>query len=215
MAAPVNWLGIAERLLAGAAIVGGTIYVLINALYIEFYDDFGVRPEQVGLDRLAVLGRVAWIALVGIAAVGAAAWLFTLAPVLDRLGGGHVTGIAALVATIVLLGGFWFLQGAVETEADRVRRGETVNGLSFVVPFIDLPVNRATVTWIGDSAPPPGLDSPHLMYLGRGPDVAAFVSCGRDTIVVPADDVVITIQRHLAPPDKASARQRRELDRAC
>ena len=48
-------LGIAERLLAGAAVVGATIYVLINGLYIEFYDDFGVRPEDVGLDRLAIL----------------------------------------------------------------------------------------------------------------------------------------------------------------
>jgi hypothetical protein len=70
-------LGIAERLLAGAAVVGATIYVLINGLYIEFYDDFGVRPEDVGLDRLAILGRSAWVALVAIALVG---WSDTSTP---------------------------------------------------------------------------------------------------------------------------------------
>ena len=72
-------LGIAERLLAGAAVVGATIYVLINGLYIEFYDDFGVRPEDVGLDRLAILGRSAWVALVAIALVGLVGYINAVA----------------------------------------------------------------------------------------------------------------------------------------
>jgi len=72
-------LGIAERLLAGAAVVGATIYVLINGLYIEFYDDFGVRPEDVGLDRLAILGRSAWVALVAIALVGLVGYINAMA----------------------------------------------------------------------------------------------------------------------------------------
>ena len=67
---PITLVGVVERLLTGAAVAGATIYVLMNALYIEFYDDFGVRPEDVGWDRLAVLGRSAWIALVGISVAG-------------------------------------------------------------------------------------------------------------------------------------------------
>jgi hypothetical protein len=256
----MTWISLAERLLTGAALGGGAIYVLINALYIEFYDDFGVRPEQVGLDRLAVLGRVAWIALIAIAMAGAAGWLFTLFSVrrrrdemrasvraaeaaaqadrpdpvppepaqqLDeqrqqlrqstaRLQRSRAIGIAVLAATAILLAGYWYLQGAVETEADRVRRGESVNGLSFVVPFIDLPVNRANVTWLGDQDQrPDALDSPHLMYLGRGPDVAVFLACGRETIVVPADDVAVIIQRDTSPPDRNQTEQRRQLTQAC
>jgi hypothetical protein len=57
-------VGVVERLLAGAAVGGAVIYALINALYIEYYDDFGVRPEDIGWDRLAILGRSAWIALI-------------------------------------------------------------------------------------------------------------------------------------------------------
>jgi hypothetical protein len=62
--------GAVERLLAGAAVLGAGLYVLVNALYIEFYDDFGVRPEQVGFDRLAVLARSAWVALIVVALIG-------------------------------------------------------------------------------------------------------------------------------------------------
>ena len=74
-----------ERLLAGATVLGGAIYVLIYALYIEFYDDFGVRPEEVGWDRLAVLGRAAWVALVGIAIVVPASWIITASTDRSRL----------------------------------------------------------------------------------------------------------------------------------
>lgn len=52
-------LGVVDRIRAGAAIFGATRYVLLNALRVEFHSDFGVRPEEVGLDRLAVLGRTA------------------------------------------------------------------------------------------------------------------------------------------------------------
>ena len=67
--------GAVERLLAAAAVFGAALYVLVNALYIEFYDDFGVRPEQVGFDRLAVVARSAWVALLAIVLLGPVAWL--------------------------------------------------------------------------------------------------------------------------------------------
>src|SRR3954469_9219604 len=40
------------------------LYVLLNALYVRFYDTLGTRPEDVGLDRLAVLARAGWVAVV-------------------------------------------------------------------------------------------------------------------------------------------------------
>jgi hypothetical protein len=59
-------LGVAERLLAWAAITGVIIYVLLNWLYVQFYGNFGVRPEQVGLDRLAVIGRSGMLAAIAL-----------------------------------------------------------------------------------------------------------------------------------------------------
>jgi hypothetical protein len=82
---PPTLLGVAERLLAGAAVASGGIYVLINALYIEFYDDFGVRPEDVGWDRLAILGRAAWVAFSGIIVIGLIGWTYATITARNRL----------------------------------------------------------------------------------------------------------------------------------
>ena len=82
----------------------------------------------------------------------------------------------------------------MEDEANRVSRGESVNGIGLIVPFNDVRAHRAKVTWIGDKQPAPtALAAAHLMYLGRGRDVAAFVSCGERTILVPADQVSIEL----------------------
>jgi hypothetical protein len=39
------------------ALIASVSYVLLNSAYLEFYSSLGVRPEEVGLDRLALLGR--------------------------------------------------------------------------------------------------------------------------------------------------------------
>ncbi|GAO08424.1 hypothetical protein TPA0598_04_00600 [Streptomyces lydicamycinicus] len=46
----------------GGALVG-LFFVLLNAGYLHFYEELGVRPEEVGLDRVGVLARTAGIAL--------------------------------------------------------------------------------------------------------------------------------------------------------
>jgi hypothetical protein len=256
-------LGVVERLLAGAAVAGAAIYVLINALYIEFYDDFGVRPEDVGLDRLAVLGRAAWVALVGIAVVGLIGYAYAantarnrrrafrlkqesaLQDALDRIRADNsqdatkrsideyieeriselqreeqalrtlvttrfILGGASLIFAVLILFGFYLFERKIEEEAARVKRGENVNGISLVVPFIDVRATRANVTWIGDKERPSELGSSYLMYLGRGRDVAVFLACGRTTIVVPADAVAIDL---LAP--EPVDRQRLQFAQNC
>jgi hypothetical protein len=73
-----------------------------------------------------------------------------------------------------------------------------------------------SVIWLGEEAKrPPGLAAPHLMYLGRGPDVAVFLACGRHTIVVPADDVVVNILYENREYRDDAATQRGLLDEAC
>jgi hypothetical protein len=185
--------GAVERLLAAGAVLGAALYVLVNGLYIEFYDDFGVRPEQVGFDRLAVLARSAWVALVAVALTGPIVYLAIrnserkkwrawqeasaesrgsrrlLAGIpdaaldpedpegsalrylearelkeqtrrLDRM------GIALLCLSIVIVVGFAGLAYRVDTEAERVARGQSANGIGFLVPFIDVRALRARVT---------------------------------------------------------------------
>src|SRR5690349_15285151 len=78
-------MGAVEKLLAATAVLGATLYVLVNALYIDFYDGFGVRPEQVGLDRVAVLARSAWVALVAIALLGPVAFVIATRALRQRL----------------------------------------------------------------------------------------------------------------------------------
>jgi hypothetical protein len=46
------------------------------------------------------------------------------------------------------------------------------------------------------------------MYLGQGSDVAVFLSCGRTTVVVPADQVAV----YILHPDEADPE---ELSTAC
>jgi hypothetical protein len=154
MGSPVQFrrgavLGVAERLLAAAAVAGATIYVLINGLYTEFYDDFGVRPEDVGLDRLAILGRSAWIALVGIALVGLVGYISAMGsaeirlradrprPEADSTRGGRplseqqllprlvATPISLAIASLLVAGLVISTLGrferAIENEVDRVR----------------------------------------------------------------------------------------------
>jgi hypothetical protein len=176
-------------------VAGATIYVLINGLYIEFYDDFGVRPEDVGLDRLAILGRSAWSRLsdrpgraVGYISAMASAETRLRAdrprPEADSTRGGRplseqqllprlvATPISLAIASLLVAGLVISTLGrferAIENEVDRVRQGETVNGISLLMPFVDVRAIRTEVTWLGDkqrgandtSVPPPLIPRP-------------------------------------------------------
>jgi hypothetical protein len=273
---PPTLLGVAEQLLAGAAVAGAAIYVLLNALYVEFYDDFGLRPEEVGLDRLAVLGRAAWLALVPLLLTGPVALVVYARgrsglrtahrggeharqpSVVDGRGGepdpapaaagndraGHpgagTTGgqpsadevgtrvqaatarvrrqlifgsLATVLAALVLIG-YFVLRADVERKATRVKEGRNVGGIGRFVEFIDVRAAHAEVTWLGEPRDaPPQLRSPYLMYLGRGPDVAAFLACGRTTVVVPAEKVAINLLDRGVDSDQLSERQ--TLPAAC
>lgn len=237
-------LGIAARLLAGAAVVGVTIYVLVNGLYIEFYDVFGVRPEDVGLDRLAILGRSAWVALVAIALVGLVGYINAMAnaearvrasrlrPEANPKPGGRrlseqqlrrlvITPISLAIASLLTAGLVIFVFGrferAIENEVDHVRQGETVNGISLLVPFVDVRATRAEITWLGDERREHmALLSPHLLYLGRGDKVAFFVECGHTTVIVPADAVAIhLLDRGTGNADEVRQRERRQFNERC
>lgn len=67
-----------KSLAAVAASFLGIVYVTLNAGYVKFYEGLGIHPEEVGFDRVAILGRTAslvfialFIALLAIMAVAA------------------------------------------------------------------------------------------------------------------------------------------------
>lgn len=228
-----GYFGKAERLLGATAVLGAAIYALLNVLYVEFYDDFGVRPEEVGWDRLTMLSRTAWVVLAVI--IGTAVFFLSKAVLhllLSRRGkggqgetrdggsgataalGGHPIFTWFAVALLGILAGYWYLTFMMEGEAERVSRGETVNGVGLFIPFIDVRAYRAEVAWLGEAGKTPArLKSPHLTYLGRGRDVAVLVACGSTTVVVPADQVVVNImnQGHSSDDRKVQRQQFREL----
>lgn len=75
---PASLFGVIERFLAATALLGAASYALLNAAYVEFLDDFGLRPEDVGIDRLSVLGRAAWVVVFGVAIWGFGFAIFTI-----------------------------------------------------------------------------------------------------------------------------------------
>jgi hypothetical protein len=191
--------GIFERVLAAAAVLGAAIYVLLNALYVEFLDDFGLRPEEVGLDRLAVLGRAAWIALMSLGAVAFAASIvimigargrgFSVKPSTARL----LYAGGALATVLVLLGGFLALRYEVEKSAENAKAGGRVGGLGWIVELVDIRALPARVTWVSDRPKPSFITGEDYLYLGRGDQVIALLSCSGTTMMLHPDDVIVQV----------------------
>jgi hypothetical protein len=201
---PLSTLQLTELLGALVVIVGAFIWVMLNAFYVEFYDDFGVRPEDVGWDRLTVLSRAAWLALIVIGGVGAVLLLFVILGEGFKLGGKFkltrswrmlVAVAAAALFVAVLVAGFLFLKHKVEAEAANVRRGDNVDGINaWGILVLDVRASWAQIEWIDDKTPkPPSLNSPYLAYIGKNDKQIVLYACGTNTIIVPADKVVLTI----------------------
>ncbi|HET7734912.1 MAG TPA: hypothetical protein VFK52_02975 [Nocardioidaceae bacterium] len=198
-------LGRVERLLAVSAAAVAVVYVGLNMLYLEYFDDFGVRPEQVGIDRLAVLGRAAWVVVPVLLVLIVVAMIPTA-----RLTSwfAHRTAVVVLLAAVlvVLVGGGWLLKGLVEDRADRVLAGRAVDGISFVVEIVDVRAYPATVTWLGSGAPPAGLEPDRTyMFVGRGEVVALVDPCDQSTLMLEPDQVALRVYPVDQPDASATA----------
>jgi hypothetical protein len=195
---PLTLLGVFERVLAATAVAGATIYVLLNALYVEFLDVFGLRPEDVGLDRLAVLGRAAWIALLGLGFVVilAAVTIVVLRAktlTFKRSTVQQWSAVGTIVLIAALLVGFLALRDEVEDSAASAKKGERVGGLGWIVEFVDVRALPARVVWVGEQPKPSLLTDEDYLYLGRGDQVVALLTCDGITIMFRPDDVVVHV----------------------
>ncbi|MGN6613400.1 MAG: hypothetical protein ACTHLJ_16665 [Angustibacter sp.] len=68
------WLTTVQGVAAVVAALTGVLFVVLNAGYVHFYESVGVRPEDVGVDKVGVLARTAGLIPV-LYAAGWACWL--------------------------------------------------------------------------------------------------------------------------------------------
>ena len=214
-------LGLIERLLTAAAVAGATLYVTLNALYVRFYGNLGTKPEEVGLDRLAVLSRAGWLALVCFFVAGlilyVAGYLFIWQrmrerraaerrdsgesqPEEERLATKRKVWRTALWtilgSVLALFAAYMTIAGgaAMDARAAAAMEGQTVHPLTlFGFPIADVRATPARITWLEDSTPPAHLSSPDLLYLGRSSNSVVVLSPDGGTILIPADMVAVTV----------------------
>src|ERR1700750_2411233 len=94
-------------------LVTSIAYVLLNSAYVEFYESLGVRPEDVGFDCLAILGRALGLTFVALFVVGILFVALALSPLLkhfesapssELIRWNHIrVGIATVVACLLVM----------------------------------------------------------------------------------------------------------------
>jgi hypothetical protein len=196
---------------AVGALVASISYLILNSAYVEFYESIGVRPEDVGLDRLAVLGRALGPALFALVLYAVFFGLLVLISLLldkfrspsasqsqtsspgdARIRRSRVRpGVAGLLACLVVL---LVVHVAVDRSSERaelVENGNHVSPVRFMGQLlIDVNVDYARIHWLDKDVPPPPLfHDPWLLYFGSNGHVAVFTACGT-TVIVPANKVV-------------------------
>ena len=201
---------------AVGALVASITYLLLNSAYVEFYESIGVRPEDVGLDRLAILGRAFGLALLAlivyVVSFGvlvfilflfgefppADAWSQAPPPSHGRIRRTRIMlGVAGLLAyaarsLVAVNVAVSKAQGRAELAENGTHVGPVrLHGpLSINLLFIDVNADNARIDWLDKVVPPPELlRDPWLLYLGSNGRVAVFMACGT-TVIVPADKVV-------------------------
>ena len=199
---------------AVGALIASITYLLLNSAYVEFYESIGVRPEDVGLDRLAILGRALGLATVALAGYGL--FFGVLVFILFLLGefppadarsqtppasNGRIWRnrimlrmaglLACLLALLTVWFAVWFAVHNASHRAELAEKGTHVGPVRLHgLLLIDVSADYARFDWLDKDTPPPALlHDPWLLYLGSNGRVAVFMACGT-TVIVPADKVV-------------------------
>jgi hypothetical protein len=186
--------------------VGTFTFGVQRIAYERYYDQFGLTPEEVGIDATRVLQQTASGLAVGtviiVGGFGAAALALHLASGgrlnLRRYGKGGVT--ACLAATIFVVGTFLVLNVAHADDAARCvarSNGEPVRGLR--VTFLGLDVTRLSVRadravlHSADRQAHYTWDGRRVVYLGTAQStVFAYDRKAKRTLRLPASGVVVS-----------------------
>ena len=215
----INWAALGAVGALGA-LVAAISYLILNSAYVEFYESIGVRPEDVGLDRLAILGRALGPALIALGFYAVLFALLVLIPLLlDKLGSTSApppqtlspsdarirwsSGVAGLLTCFLVL---FAVHVAVDKSSERAERAENgihVSPVYFMHQlFIDVSADYARIYWLDKDVPaPPLFRDPWLLYLGSNGRVAVFMACGT-TVIVPANKMVPEVLTTKAARDR-------------
>ena len=212
----LDWASIS----ALGAVVASLTYVLLNSAYLEFYESLGVRPEDVGIDRLAILGRAAGLVLVALLVYAGFFGLLVLTPfyrhVMNVLQRRYwrasrfsrirwrliLPSMAGLAVCLLVV---WVVNASTNASSRRAELTEKGIPVGPVragpLLLIDVSADAARTHWLDKAVPRPVLlEDPWLLYLGSNNRVTVFVACGT-TVIVPATKVV---------PEVLTTRDRRQ-----
>lgn len=184
---------------AALTAVTAIAYVGLAALYGHFYQRLHTRPEEVGLDRVAILTRTFWLVVSALLLVLVLLLVSDVLPIIgDRW---RVTTVATngwvgvVVVTGALIVGFLLGLQDVEGGARAGLHGEPVAPINlFGIPAVDISATPAQVKWVENAKEEPLLNDPRLLYLGRNDKVAVFIVCGQ-TVIVPESKVEVITRK--------------------
>lgn len=190
-------------LTAGLGLLGTIAFGVTRIAYERFYDQFGITPEDVGINGPRVLaqtgtGLATYAIMIGLPVLVAV----FIARKVARRAKLRYRHIALWSFTAVSLGFLTLLvalAARASQAADCAARvdGDSVHGLRLNVPgfhvtLVSVRANRALVRW-NDSAQAHGLQNGKVVYLGTGESTAVvYDPAKKQTLRVPAGDVVIS-----------------------
>jgi hypothetical protein len=193
---------------AALTVLGALIFGAQRIAYERFYDQFGITPEDVGVDVTRVLTQTASGLAVWLALMAAGAGLIGV--VLLMLSG---PGSFAPHGKSILIAGFglsvcfaalmFFLNAADADDAARCAArpdGQSVRGLRVLVPFgppvtrLGIRAERAVIRST-DATSAPAWDRSQVVYLGAANGVSiVYDPQEKRTMSLPTSSVVISIE---------------------
>jgi len=221
--------GIVKVLMGAAAIAIAAFYVLLSGVYVTYLEGFGLDPEDVGLDRLTILGRVTGPAILVVYFGGALAACAIAINALRsfrnhrdprdegttptgkdleaRTARRRVYGAATLAMVITLVSVMFLslyqrMHAGAEHRSDSARAGKPVGGMSLLgIPVVDMRAAPAKVDWVGTGDRPAafGDKSSVMVYLGRNDRMVALLTCDGTTLMPRPRDVLVRLS---SEPDK-------------
>jgi hypothetical protein len=211
------WRDLAINALTGAvAVLAAVIYGILALAYSKFYAELGVRPADAGVEFGAGLAGSAGLTFfivvmaAALTGVGVAVWRVTR-PLRRRAPSTLLTkdvtprvAVQAGAAMVGLVGVVFVLRFIIAADqwADRVKRGEPVEPLSFAkVEVLGARADLVQVEAVGDGTESTKLQAlekrsrqnPELLYLGRSSThVLLYDSQLQRTVQIPSGSVVVT-----------------------
>jgi hypothetical protein len=179
-------------LVQGLTVMGLLFYALLVFGYDHFYSPLGIRPEEVGLDKVTMLARSAGmlpLILVAIAVAGPIAYLLRANRDL------YLYGVPILLAALIAIGGAIWSGHELDMKRNHLVGGYRIAQVRILrLTIFDVRSEPASVTWLGsEPSAVPALSTGQVSYLGQAQGTTVLFVEGRGVVRVPSDDVAVQL----------------------